>query len=1037
VLGRLIDSALKQRWLVLLFGLCLAVAGAAALNGLPIDAFPDISPTQVKVILKAPGMTPEEVESQLVTPLEAELLGIPRQTMLRTTSKYGISDITVDFQEGTDVYWARQQVSERLAGAQGQMPASVTGGLSPISTPLSDVIMFTLEGGDLTLEQRRSLIEWTLRPALRSLPGVADVNVLGGRVKTFEVQPDPVALAQAGLTASTLRDAIARNNRNDGSGRLVESEQALIVRAVGAVRTLDDLADTVVSNTGGKVVRLRDVATVRVDSMTRYGAVTKDGQGEAAQALVLSLRGADASAVVKAVRARLDELKPSLPTGVRTEIFYSRADLISRAVGTVTKALLEATLLVVVLLFLFLGDVRAAVTVALTLPFAVLLTLLVMRNMGMSANLMSLGGLAVAIGMLVDGAVVVVENTVERLSHPHPGESKLTAVGHAAREVASPVAAGVLIICLVFTPLLTLQGLEGKMFRPVALTIVIALAGSLLLSLTLVPVLSSLVLKRAGGHGSWLMNRLEPTYARLLDGALKRPNLVYAVAGLSIVLAVGAYTVVGKSFMPTMDEGSIVMQLAKLPSISLERSAELDGRIQSAVLKAVPEVTHMVCRVGSDELGLDPMGLNESDCFMELAPKEDWRKADKQWVQDQVRTVMERFPGIDISFTQPIEMRTSEMLTGSRGALAIKIFGPDIQTLSKLATGVKNAVSKVDGATDVYTVAGDTVDYLRLDIDRVAAGRYGLEIDQIQDELHAALEGMSAGLVREPDRRTPIIVRGPEALRSQPEAFGQMEMATPDGGLVRVSDIARVERTEGPLKVDRENASRFAVIQSNVTGRDLVGFVEDAQAAVAREVKLPAGYRITWGGQFENQRRAAARLAAVIPVALAGIFLVLFLTLRSVRQTVLILANVPFALVGGILALVASGEYLSVPASVGFIALLGIAVLNGLVLVAYFNQLQLQGREIGFVVTEGARRRLRPVLMTAAITAFGLAPLLFATGPGSEIQRPLAVVVVGGLITSTLLTLVLLPILYRRFCAADAVKVDADGAPAIPSEPAA
>jgi cobalt-zinc-cadmium resistance protein CzcA len=1020
VLAALIDASLKQRWLVLLFGICLAVAGAAALNGLPIDAFPDISPTQVKVILKAPGMTPEEVESQIVTPLEAELLGIPRQTMLRTTSKYGISDVTVDFEEGTDVYWARQQVSERLANVEGQMPASVSGGLSPISTPLSDVIMFTLEGGDLSLEQRRSLIEWTLRPVLRSLPGVADVNVLGGRVKTFEVQPDPVALAQAGMTASSLRDAIERNNRNDGSGRLVESEQALIVRAVGAVQTLDDLADTVISNAGGNVVRLRDVATVRTDALTRYGAVTKDGKGEAAEALVLSLRGADASAVVKAVRARLDEMKPSLPPGVRTEIFYNRAELISRAVTTVTEALLEATVLVVILLFLFLGDVRAAVTVAVTLPLAVLLTLLVMRNLGMSANLMSLGGLAVAIGMLVDGAVVVVENTVERLSQGHQDESRLAAVGRAAREVAAPVAAGVLIICLVFTPLLTLQGLEGKMFRPVALTIVIALAGSLVLSLTLIPVLSSFVLKKTGSHGSWLMNRIEPAYGRLLDGALKRPKLVYAVAGLGVALAIGAYAVSGKSFMPTMDEGSIVMQLAKLPSISLDRSAELDGRIQSAVLESVPEVTHMVCRVGSDELGLDPMGLNESDCFLELAAKKTWRKPDKQWLLDQVRAVMERFPGIDISFTQPIEMRTSEMLTGARGALAIKIFGPDIATLSRLATETKAAVAKVEGATDVYTVAGDTVDYLRLDIDRVAAGRFGLEIDQVQDELHAALEGMTAGLVREPDRRTPIVIRGPEGLRSRPEAFGQMELATPDGGLARVSDLAKVTRTEGPLKIDRENASRFAIIQSNVTGRDLVGFVKEAQAAVARDVKLPAGYRITWGGQFENQRRAAARLAAVVPVALAGIFLVLFLTLRSVRQTALILANVPFALVGGILALAIAREYLSVPASVGFIALLGIAVLNGLVLVSYFNQLQMQGHGIDHVIAEGARRRLRPVLMTASITAFGLAPLLFASGPGSEIQRPLAVVVVGGLISSTLLTLVLLPILYKRFCAADA-----------------
>jgi cobalt-zinc-cadmium resistance protein CzcA len=1023
-LRSVIDLALAQRWLVLLVAAALAAAGVLAVRGLPIDAFPDIAPTQVKIILKAPGMTPEEVEAQIVAPLEAELLGIPRQAILRSTVKYAIADVTVDFVEGVDIYWARQQVAERLANVRDAMPPTVTGGLSPISTPLSDVIMFTLEGGGLNLEQKRSLLDWTIRPALRGLPGVADVNVLGGRVRTFEIAPDPQALSQSRLTIADLAAAVQRANRNDGAGRLTQGEQALIVREVGAVQSLEDLRETVVPLGDGGTARLGDLAEVRIGSLTRYGAVTKDGE-EAAEAIVLTLRGADASAVIRHVRARLDEIQPSLPQGVKVNVFYDRSDLIERAVGTVIEALLLATVFVVALLFLFLGNVRAAVVVAVTLPFAVIITILCMRAVGMSANLMSLGGLAIAIGMLVDGAVVVVENAVERLGHASPGESKLLSVAHAAKEVAVPVSSGVLIICLVFTPLLSLQGLEGKMFAPVALTIVFALAASLILSLTLIPALSSYLLARGPAQHSWLMRRIEPAYERLLGGALRRAWIVYAAAAVGIVAAVFAYAGVGKSFMPTMDEGDIVMQMAKLPSISLDRSIELDKAIERRLRTDVPEITSAICRVGSDELGLDPMPPNESDCFMKLAPKNTWRRADKPWLEEQIRRSLASFPGAEESFTQPIEMRTSEMLTGARGAVAIKIFGPDLPTLSKLAGQVQESVAKVTGATDVFTVANDTVEYLQLDLDRAMLGRYGLGVDAVQDELRAQVEGISAGLVREPDRRTPIIVRGPDSLRDHPETFDQLQIATPDGGTVHLSDIARLQRRDGPVKIDRENASRFAVIQSNVQGRDLVGFVEAARAAVAREVPLPTGYRLSWGGAFENQQRASARLMAVTPVALTLIFLVLFLTLGSVRQTALILANVPFAVVGGMLALWISGEYLSVPASVGFIALLGIAVLNGLVLVSYFNQLWREGKPIDYVVFEGSKRRLRPVLMTASITAVGLAPLLFATGPGSEIQRPLAVVVVGGLITSTLLTLVLLPILYRRFGVGREAAIDA------------
>lgn len=1016
MLSRLLSYALSQRLMVMVAAAALLFFGWSAYRQLPVDAFPDISPTQVKIILKAPGMTPEEVENQVITPLEMELLGIPSQTNLRSMAKYAIADITIDFKDGTDVYWARQQTAERLSNAMADLPPVVNGGLSPISTPLSDVFMFTLEGEGLSLEARRSLLDWTIRPALRGLAGVADVNVLGGHARAFEVVPDPAALAQAGLTAEGLREALEAANHNDGAGRMVEGEESLIVRVVGAATTLEDLTATAIALPGGGVMPLSDLAQVKLGALTRYGAVTEDGKHETAQAIVIALKGADAKAVVASVKARLAEIQKTLPDGVTISPFYDRSELVNHATGTVTKALLEATVLVVILLVLFLGEWRAAVVVAVTLPFSALLTFLLMRTFGLSANLMSLGGLAIAIGMLVDAAVVVVENTVERLDDPSVTRQKrLHLIFEAAREVAVPVTSGVLIICLVFLPLLSLQGLEGKLFAPVALTIIFALGGSLFLSFTLIPVLASFLLKAAPHHESWLMRRIGPAYERLLASALAKPLPVVIAAAVGMAAAGVGYVMVGKSFMPTMDEGAILMQMAKLPSLNLEESNRQDMAIQRALLEKVPEIKRAIARVGTDEIGLDPMSLNETDTFLVLAPREEWRRKDKEWLTDEIRKVAASFPGADPAFTQPIEMRISEMLTGSRGDLAIKVFGPDLATLADLATRIEASLKATPGAADVLTVAGDNVEYLQLQMDRDAASRAGLSIEQVQAELRARIEGAQAGVVFEPGRRTPVLIRGPEEAREQPELLEQAEIPTPSGAFARISDLAKVERVDGPVKIDRENASRFAVIQAYVKGRDLVGFVEEAQAKVAAEVQMPPGYRLVWGGQFENQRRAAARLAVVVPAALGMILLVLFVTLRSLRQSLLILANIPFALIGGVLALWASGQYLSVPASVGFIALLGIAVLNGLVMVSHFNDLLQRGLDVQTVVTEGSRRRLRPVLMTASITALGLVPLLLATGPGSEIQKPLAIVVVGGLLTSTLLTLVLLPILYRRF----------------------
>ncbi|MBU3076806.1 efflux RND transporter permease subunit [Sphingomonas quercus] len=1014
MLRSLVAWSLTYRLLVLALMLVMAGLGAWAFIKLPVDAYPDIAQTQVKIILKAPGMTPEEVETRVIAPIEMEMLGLPRQAILRSTAKYAIADITIDFTDGTDIYWARQQVGERLAGVMADMPASVSGGLAPISTPLSEMFMFTIEG-PLSLAEKRTLLDWTIRPALRTVPGVADVNALGGHVRSFEVRPDPVALAAAKLSVGDLRDAIERGNRNDGAGRLGAGDEVLIVRAVGAVRDADDLRQMVVTARDGRIVRIGDVAEVGIGSLTRYGGVTKNGAGEAVEGLVIGLRGADARAIVDGVRQRLGELERDMPKGTTLHIFYDRSDLIERAVGTVEEALLEATILVVVLLILFLGDWRAAAIVAATLPMAALLTFLFMRGMGLSANLMSLGGLAIAIGMLVDGAVVVVENVVERLGRAHGEDApRLNLVFRATSEVIVPVTAGLIIIALVFLPLLSLEGLEGKLFAPVALTIMFALAGSLLLALTLVPVLASYGL-RSGDHGEpWIMRKLSPRYHALLAGAFARSRLVYGCAAAALVVAGLAYGAVGKTFMPTMDEGSVVVQVTKLPTLGLDRSLAVDEAVQRAIIKAVPEVTNVIARTGTDEIGLDPMGLNETDMFITLKPQGEWR-GDRDFVVEAIRKAIDGLPGIVPTFTQPIEMRVSEMLTGARGDLAVKIFGPDLATLADLARRVQAVLQATPGAAEVTTVANDRVDYLQLDVDRAAAGRFGMPVDTFEDALRAQVEGLPAGIVAEGQRRVPILIRGEADVRNDAQRFADLQLMTPAGQIVRASDLARLERTEGPVRLDHENGSRYALVQAFVSGRDLVGYVDDARGRVSAEVPLPQGYSLVWGGQFENQQRAAARLMLVIPVALLLIFFVLYATLGSLRGSLLILANIPFAAVGGIVSLWISGDYLSVPASVGFIALLGIAVLNGLVLVSYFRQLRGEGRPLAEAVRVGAERRLRPVMMTASITAFGLVPLLFATGPGSEIQKPLAIVVIGGLVTSTLLTLILLPILYERF----------------------
>lgn len=1015
MLSRLVAFSLTQRLLMVLASIVLMAAGWWSYQNTPVDAFPDVSTPQIKVILKAPGMTPEEIEARVTSLIEREMMGIPGIEMLRSTTKYGLADITLDFQESTEIYWARNQVDQRLSGIWGDLPSAISGGVAPLTTPLGEVLMFTIEGGDLSLSDRRTLLDWTIRPALRSVPGVADVNSLGGFAVTYEVVPDPVRMMATGVTLAEIRSALEMNNRNDGAGRVSDGEQVLLVRVTGAVNDHQDIGQIIVKGDPVNPLALRDVATVRTGSMSRYGGVTKSGQGEVVEGLVLGLRGANTREVVSGVRARLAELQPSLPEGVEVKIFYDRGNLIDNAVAMITEALIASIVLVAIALLVFLGDWRAALSVALVLPMAAMATFLLMKQFGLSSNLMSLGGLVIAIGMLVDASIVAVENMVTRLNEAKDSRlPRLHVCYRAVSEVAVPVAAGIGIIVIVFLPLISLEGLEGKLFRPVALIIVFALASSLVLSLTIIPVIASFLLGKAVAEPAvvrWLLAK----YQKTLHWVIGNDTLVLMVSVALLVVSAVLYAGVGKTFMPTMDEGDMIVQLEKLPEISLEESLAMDLRFEKAVMERVPEVLGMVARTGSDEIGLDPMGLNQTDGFLMLKPRSEWRQPDPEWLQEEIRAVLHDFKGVAYAFTQPIQMRVDEMLTGVRGDLAIKIFGPDQSKLTQVAKQVEQVVAGIEGATDVIRPTQEGQRYLVTTVDPLAAGRFGLTTESLAEVLRTQLEGMPTGLVYAGDRRVPIVVKADADIQASPALYKQTLINLPNGQSVPLEAIATVEATTGPVSVNREMGTKLAFVIANVGGRDLVGFVEAAKAAVAEQVELPEGVRLAWGGEFENQQRAAARLGLVIPVALFLIGVILFVTLKSMRQTILVLGMIPLALIGGVVALFVTGEYLSVPASVGFIALLGIAVMNGVVLITYFNQLLARGMALSDVVVEGAVRRLRPVLTTATITALGLVPLALSSGPGSEIQKPLAIVVIGGVISSTLLTLVVLPILFKRY----------------------
>ncbi|MDQ6980487.1 MAG: CusA/CzcA family heavy metal efflux RND transporter [Ghiorsea sp.] len=1010
MIAALVRFSLIQRLMLLILAVALAAGGVWSFKTLPIDAFPDISSPQVQIIIKAPGLSPSEVESRITFPVEMEMQGLPKQTVLRSITKSALSIIKIDFEDGTDIYWARNQVTERLNQVWSKLPVGVDGGLAPITTPLGEIYMYRIQGENYTNSELRTIQDWTIRPRLRTVDGVADVNSLGGEVRAFEVNPNPQALVRFGLSIEDLQKALENNNRNAGGDRIERDKTMLLLRTVGLLRTEEDIRRITVTTRNGVPIALGQVATVKIGSLTRYGAVTADGEGEVVTGLVLLRKGANSRSTIEGIKAEMEALKSTLPEGIKIIPFYDRSELVSAAVFTVEKALAEAVILVLLVLIIMLGNLRAALTVAIILPLAVLFTFIMMRLTGVSANLMTLGGLAIAIGILVDAAVVVVENIHTQLNRAPKGVSRLHIVYRATVEVATPVISGVLIIIVVFLPIFSLTGLEGKMFMPLAVTISFALIGSLVLSLTVIPVFASFLMRGGEEHDGWLLHTLKKIYKPIVDWALRFRLTAIALAVSALIGAIALFPYIGKEFMPIMDEGSTVIIVEKSSDVSLKHSLAMDGPIQKAFME-IPEVTGVVSRTGADELRMDPMGLYQTDNFIITKPKAEWT-IDQATLLEKLRAKLAKFEGLDIAFTQPIDMRVSEMLTGVRAAMAIKLYGDDLHELERLSKEIETIVSEVDGAVDIFRgrLSGQT--YLQVDIKPEVIAKYGINAEDINMLIETAIAGQVVSEIIEGNRRTSVLLRYAKEERTSLADIQGLLVTTPRGAKVPLHVLAKIHEVDGPVEIARESARRQVVIQANVEGRDVVSFVEDIRQRIEENVQFPSGYYVTFGGQFENQQRAADRLSMVVPVAIVLIYLMLFVTFGSLRQAGLIILNIPFAMIGGVVSLYLSGLYLSVPASVGFITLFGVAVLNGVVMVSFFNQLRESGRTVLEAVKEGAERRLRPVLMTALIASLGLIPLLFATGPGSELQQPLAVVVIGGLFTSTLLTLILLPTLY-------------------------
>ncbi|MGL2585612.1 efflux RND transporter permease subunit [Helicobacter pylori] len=1009
MLASIIEFSLRQRVIVIVGAILILFFGTYSFIHTPVDAFPDISPTQVKIILKLPGSSPEEMENNIVRPLELELLGLKGQKSLRSISKYSISDITIDFDDSVDIYLARNIVNERLSSVMKDLPVGVEGGMAPIVTPLSDIFMFTIDG-NITEIEKRQLLDFVIRPQLRMISGVADVNSIGGFSRAFVIVPDFNDMARLGVSISDLESAVRVNLRNSGAGRVDRDGETFLVKIQTASLSLEDIGKITVSTNLGHL-HIKDFAKVISQSRTRLGFVTKDGVGETTEGLVLSLKDANTKEIITQVYQKLEELKPFLPSGVSINVFYDRSEFTQKAIATVSKTLIEAVVLIIITLFLFLGNLRASVAVGVILPLSLSVAFIFIKLNNLTLNLMSLGGLIIAIGMLIDSAVVVVENAFEKLS-ANTKTTKLHAIYRSCKEIAVSVVSGVVIIIVFFVPILTLQGLEGKMFRPLAQSIVYALLGTLVLSITIIPVVSSLVLKATPHSETFLTRFLNRIYAPLLEFFVRNPKKVILGAFVFLVASLSLFPFVGKNFMPALDEGDVVLSVETTPSISLDQSKDLMLNIESAIKKHVKEVKSIVARTGSDELGLDLGGLNQTDTFISFIPKKEWSVKTKDELLEKIMDSLKDFKGINFSFTQPIEMRISEMLTGVRGDLAVKIFGDDISALNELSFQIAQALKGIKGSSEVLTTLNEGVNYLYVTPNKESMADVGITSDEFSKFLKSALEGLVVDVIPTGISRTPVMIRQESDFASSITKIKSLALTSKYGVLVPITSIAKIEEVDGPVSIVREDSRRMSVVRSNVVGRDLNSFVEEAKKVIAQNVKLPPSYYITYGGQFENQQRANKRLSTVIPLSILAIFFILFFTFKSIPLALLILLNIPFAVTGGLIALFAVGEYISVPASVGFIALFGIAVLNGVVMIGYFKELLLQGKSVEECVLLGAKRRLRPVLMTACIAGLGLIPLLFSHSVGSEVQKPLAIVVLGGLVTSSALTLLLLPPMF-------------------------
>ncbi|BBL71530.1 efflux RND transporter permease subunit [Methylogaea oryzae] len=1025
----LIRGGLSNRIVILAVALGLAAFGVRALQSLSVDAFPDVTNVQVQIATEAQGRSPEEVERFITVPLEIAMTGLPGLTEMRSLNKNGLSIITLVFTDATEVYFARQLVMERLMEVSSRMPEGVTPILGPVSTGLGEVYQYTLERDDDgrralspdELMSRRETQDWVVRPLLRGIAGVAEINSQGGYNKQYQVLVNPDRMRHYGVTLSDVFGALARNNANSGGGVLPHYAEQYLIRGVGLIRNVDDIGSIVLKEEQSVPVHIHDVAEVKIGHEVRVGAVLKNGYTESVGGIVMMLRGGNAKDVVSRVKQRVKEIndKRMLPDDLKIVPYYDRSDLVDAALRTVTKVLLEGIALVVVILFLFLGDLRSSLIVVTTLVVTPLVTFIVMNQLGISANLMSLGGLAIAIGLIVDGSVVVVENAfsllTERKGH---GTSRLRVVMLAAEEVATPVLFGVGIIILVFLPLMTLQGMEGKMFAPLAYTIAIALLISLILSLTLTPVLCSYLLqgKDGGEHDTRIIAFLKRPYLRLLGWAMAEGKTVILAAGGLFVLAAALLPFLGSSFIPEMKEGSVVPAINRVPNISLEEGIKMEMEAMRLVME-VPGVSLAVTNIGRGESPADTQGQNESTPIVSLKPRDQWPDG---WTQDTIADAIRDklyagLPGVQLVMAQPISDRVDEMVTGVRSDVAVKVFGDDLEALKAAANDIARVAGAVAGAQDIRVERVTGQQYLTVTVKREAIARHGLNASDINDVIETAIGGKVATEIFEGERRFSAAVRLPEEFRNSIEAIDAIQLTSPNGARVPLGDLTKIELLDGPAQISREMAKRRIVVGINVRDRDLGGFVAELQKAVAGQVSLPEGYYLEWGGQFQNMERALGHLKIIIPITIGAIFFLLFMLFNSLRFAALIILVLPFASIGGVVALFVSGEYLSVPASVGFIALWGIAVLNGVVLVSCIRGLRDDGLSQDEAIRRGCEQRFRPVMMTATVALLGLVPFLFATGPGSEVQKPLAIVVIGGLLTSTLLTLVVLPTLYRWF----------------------